>query len=80
MGIALDLKNDYLYYHALTAHTLYRIKTQYLKDVNLSKHDLESRVENMGRTPAPDGMIESPDGSVYLAAIEQDAIVCFDQL
>jgi sugar lactone lactonase YvrE len=25
-GIALDSKNDYLYYHALTGHTLYRVK------------------------------------------------------
>ncbi len=77
-GIALDLKNDYLYYHALTGHTLYRIKTQYLKDVNLSKSDLESKVENVGSTPAPDGMLESPDGSIYLTAIEQNAIVHFD--
>src|SRR5436309_13796913 len=29
-GIALDAKNGYLYYHALTGHTLYRIKTSYL--------------------------------------------------
>jgi len=28
-GIALDAKNGYLYYHALTAHTLYRIKFSY---------------------------------------------------
>ena len=32
----------------------------------------------MGQTPAPDGMLESPDGSVYLTAIEKDAIVRFD--
>jgi sugar lactone lactonase YvrE len=31
-GIALDLQNDYLYYHALTGHTLYGIKTQYFKE------------------------------------------------
>lgn len=42
-GIALDLKNDYLYYHALTGHTLYRIKGQYLRDPSLSRGDLESK-------------------------------------
>jgi sugar lactone lactonase YvrE len=79
-GIALDAKNNYLYYHALTGHTLYRIKTQYLKDTNLSKSDLESKIENMGETPAPDGMLEVPDGSIYLTALEQNAIVHFDPL
>jgi sugar lactone lactonase YvrE len=77
-GIALDLKNDFLYYHALTGHTLYRIKTQYLRDPNLSKGDLESKVEKMAETPAPDGMIEAPDGSVYLTDIEHGAIVRWD--
>ena len=77
-GIALDTKNGYLYYHALTGHTLYRIGTQYLKDANLSRSDLESRIESMGETPAPDGMLEGPDGSVYLTAIEKNAIVRFD--
>lgn len=77
-GIALDLQNDFLYYHALTGRTLYRIRTQFLKDASLSKSDLESKVEKVGETPAPDGMLEGPDGSVYLTAIEQNAIVRFD--
>ena len=74
-GIALDMKNGYLYYHALTGHTLYRIKTSYLTDESLSKGDLESKVENVGQTPAPDGMLEAPDGSVYLTNLEGSAIV-----
>jgi sugar lactone lactonase YvrE len=77
-GIALDSTNNFLYYHALTGHTLYRIKIDYLKDTRLSKSDLSAKVENMGRTPASDGMLESPDGRVYLTAIEQNAIVRFD--
>jgi sugar lactone lactonase YvrE len=74
-GIALDLKNGYLYYHALTAHTLYRIKTTFLTDEKLSKKDLESKVENVGQTPAPDGMLEAPDGSIYLTDLEHNAVV-----
>jgi sugar lactone lactonase YvrE len=74
-GIALDAKNGYLYYHALTGHTLYRIKTSYLTDKNLSKHDLESKVETVAQTPAPDGMLEAPDGSIYLTDLEDSAIV-----
>ncbi|HEY4283534.1 MAG TPA: L-dopachrome tautomerase-related protein [Chthoniobacterales bacterium] len=76
--IALDATNNYLYYHALTGHTLYRIKTDYLKDPNISRNELSSKVENMGTTSAPDGMLESPDGRIYLTAIEQNAIIRFD--
>jgi DNA-binding beta-propeller fold protein YncE len=63
-GIALDTKNGYLYYHALTGHTLYRIKTSYLIDEKLSKSDLESKVENVAQTPAPEGMLEAPGKKV----------------
>ncbi len=74
-GIALDAKSGYLYYHALTGHTLYRIKTSYLTDEKLSKSDLESKVENVAQTPAPDGMLEAPDGSIYLTDLEHSAVV-----
>jgi sugar lactone lactonase YvrE len=74
-GIALNTKNGNLYYHALTGHTLYRIKTSYLTDEKLSKSDLESKVENVAQTPAPDGMLEAPDGSVYLTDLEHNGVV-----
>ena len=77
-GIALDVKNGYLYYHALTGHTLYRIKTSYLTDENLSEKDLESKIENVGQTPASDGMLEAADGSVYLTDLEHNAVVRWD--
>jgi sugar lactone lactonase YvrE len=77
-GIALDVKNGYLYYHALTGHTLYRIKMSYLTDENLSEKDLESKIENVGQTPASDGMLEAADGSVYLTDLEHNAVVRWD--
>jgi len=77
-GIALDAKNGYLYYHALTGHTLYRIKTTFLRDERLGKRELESKVENVGQTPAPDGMLEGLNGSVYLTDLENSAIVRWD--
>jgi sugar lactone lactonase YvrE len=74
-GIALDLRTGYLYYHALTGRTLYRIKTEFLNDESLSSAELESKVENVGETGPPDGMIEAPDGSVYITSIEDSSIV-----
>jgi streptogramin lyase len=43
--------------------------------VNLSKSALESKVENVAQTPAPDGMLEAPDGSVYLTDLEHNGVV-----
>jgi sugar lactone lactonase YvrE len=74
-GIALDSGNGYLYYHALTGHTLYRVKLNDLTDENLSKTDLESRIETVAQTPAPDGMLEGPNGNIYLTDLEGGAIV-----
>jgi len=74
-GIAFDAKNGYLYYHALTSHTLYRIKTNYLIDERFSKSDLEAKVETVAQTPAPDGMLEGSNGDIYLTDIEHNAIV-----
>jgi sugar lactone lactonase YvrE len=79
-GIALDAGGGYLYYHALTGHTLYRIKTGDLTNERLSEKDLESMVENVGDTPASDGMLEAKDGSVYLTDIEGGAVVHWDPL
>jgi hypothetical protein len=46
-GIALDTKNGYLYYHALTGHTLYRIKTSYL--IRRETFQERSRIEDRDR-------------------------------
>jgi len=74
-GIALDTKNGYLYYHPLTGHTLYRIKTADLMNEKLSDDELGAKVENLGQTPLPDGMLEAANGSIYLTDIEGGAIL-----
>ncbi len=77
-GIAFDAQNDFVYYHALTGHTLYRIKAAYLRDAKMKARDLAAKIENLGPTPAPDGMLEAPDGSVYLTEIETSGIGRWD--
>ncbi len=79
-GIALDAQNGFLYYHALTSRTLYRIKTQYLTDEKLSKSDLEGKVEAVAKTGPPDGMLEASDGSVYLTNLETNGIDRWDPI
>jgi sugar lactone lactonase YvrE len=77
-GIALDTEHGYLYYHALTGRALYRIKTEDLENAQLSAAELESKVEKVVETGPTDGMLEVPDGSIYLTQIEENAIARFD--
>lgn len=69
-GIALDRKNDILYFHALTGYTLYGIPTEQL----LSRKIDESKIFRM-KTPAPDGMIIDDRGRLYMGDLEKDAVV-----
>ena len=74
-GIALNLEEGMLYYHALTGYTLYRIPVDALNNASLSREALEEKVEKLGKTPAPDGMIFDKRGNLYMADLENDAIV-----
>ena len=61
-GIALDKNREYLYYQALTGHSLYRIKTEYLLDVSLSESELGEKVELITKSGPADGIAFGPDG------------------
>ena len=72
-GIALSRDNSYLYYHALTSYQLYRIPTAVLSG-SFSPQEMETKVENSGLTPAPDGMIFDRQGNLYMADLERNAV------
>ncbi|PRY06814.1 major royal jelly protein [Pontibacter ummariensis] len=74
-GIALSPDNDSLYYHALTGYTLYRVPTDALANASLREAVVEEKVQSLGNTPAPDGMIFDERGNLYMADLERDAIV-----
>ena len=73
-GIAVDAEGEYLYYHALVARTLYRIKTSYLKDAGLKEPQLAAHVERVAETGAVDGMLMDENDDLYLTALEENAI------
>jgi sugar lactone lactonase YvrE len=73
-GIALDPEGKYLYYHALTGRTLYRIETCFLRDPKLTEDEVGRAVEPLGSTGAADGMEYGTDGRVFLTSLEDDAI------
>lgn len=74
-GIALSRDNKHLYYHAVTGYTLYRIPTAALRNAALSEAQLGQQVENLGKTPACDGLEIDANNNVYITAIEQNAVV-----
>jgi sugar lactone lactonase YvrE len=77
-GIALDHLNGYLYFHALTANMLHRIKTDDLRNRRLTKSQLSAKVEPVLETPPPDGMAMGPDGRLYLTDVEHGAVQVLD--
>ncbi|MDB6138743.1 MAG: hypothetical protein JWO94_1815 [Verrucomicrobiaceae bacterium] len=77
-GIAFDKEGGWLYFHPLAGVSLYRIKTKWLRDESLSDDQLAAKVETLGSTPKPDGMLEGKNGTVYLTAVEKDGIARFD--
>ena len=77
-GIALSKDGEYLYYHPLTGKTLYRIRTELLRDLSESSEALGEGVEEVGETVVCDGMMIDDAGKVYHTALERNAITRFD--
>ncbi|MBC7771198.1 MAG: hypothetical protein H7210_01755 [Pyrinomonadaceae bacterium] len=81
-GIALDRKNGYLYYQALTGKRMFRISTKVLLDAlpgrtltGEQKNTISGAVEDMGETVMTDGIIFDDAGNLYFSALEQNGIV-----
>lgn len=69
-GIAL--KNDTLYYHALSGYTLYKVPTDSLRTG--TEKGITASVQKVVKTGAPDGMIFDSKGNLYLANLENQTI------
>ena len=73
-GIALSPDGNYLYYIALTAHTLYRIETINLLDKQLSDEQIAATVDKVMTIPATDGMLFDNKGNLWLGGLEDNSI------
>ncbi len=76
-GIALSHDKNYLYYQALTGRSLYRIRTCFLQDENISAANLEKKVEFVAKTGAADGLEFDANGNLYISSLERNAICLF---
>ncbi len=74
-SIALDRTGEWLYFAAVTARHLYRVRTRDINDESLSPGELAKRVEPYGRKTMSDGISTDNQGNVYLTDLEHSAIV-----
>jgi sugar lactone lactonase YvrE len=74
-SIALDRKGEWLYFAAVTATKMYRIKTADLDDTSLTPEALATRVEVYGDKTLSDGISTDDAGTLYLTDPEHNAIV-----
>jgi hypothetical protein len=76
-SLALTTDGGWLYWRSPTARTLYRINTEFLRDVSLDKHQLSEKVEKVDvkYLPPSDGMIIGPDGTLYIGSMEMHAVL-----
>ena len=70
-GIALSPDGEYLYYQALTAKTLYRVKTSALRD---NPQNAGSAVETVTKTFPTDGLWMDKKGILYLSNLNENAV------
>lgn len=71
-GIAIA--GDYLYYHAVTGKTMYRIKLDLLRDPKQTPEALAAGVEKVADTGIHDGIEGDASGNVYLTQLEDNSI------
>ncbi|MBL4560889.1 MAG: SMP-30/gluconolactonase/LRE family protein [Labilibaculum sp.] len=73
-GIALSPDRNYLYYTALTGHTLYKIPTTNLLNEQLSNKQIVDKVQKVMAIPATDGMLFDKKGNLWLGGLENNSI------
>ncbi len=74
-SIALDRRGEWLYFGAVTAQQLYRVRAEDLRDEGLSEVELGERVEAFGAKTMSDGITTDLADGVYLSDPEHSAVL-----
>jgi sugar lactone lactonase YvrE len=73
-SLALSPDGAYVYYKAVTARSLYRIKTSVLRDATASPQAVSAAVEKVATIFPTDGFWMDSKGRLYLTALEQNGV------
>jgi sugar lactone lactonase YvrE len=77
-GLALTPDGKWLYFKPLTDNKLYRLRTEFLQDEDLTSGELAQWVEDLGTFCTSDGMIFGADKNLYLGDLQRSSIVKVD--
>jgi len=78
-GIAIDYKNEWLYYGAVNHGDLFRINLADVLDSTLADRQLQSEVERYSKKPLSDGLSTDVDGNVYITDVEHGSVFVVGQ-
>lgn len=78
-GVALSPDGAWLYYATMSHDTLYRVRTEHLRDGSLGDDALGAKVERVGPKPLSDGIELGADGSVLITDVENGGVARLDQ-
>jgi sugar lactone lactonase YvrE len=73
-GIALSPVDHKIYYHALSGYRLYRVPVEELEVDLKDETNLVKKIEKLGVTPSPDGMIFDQKGNLFMGDLERNAV------
>ncbi len=73
-SIALSPDGDFLYYKAVTSETLYRIKTDLLRDESAAPDRISSAVEKVAKIFPTDGFWMDGKSNLYLSDVTHNAV------
>jgi sugar lactone lactonase YvrE len=74
-GIAIDRRDEWVYYGAMAHDTMYRVKAADLLDESLSSGALAARVQAVGAKPLNDGLSTDNDGNLLITDVEHGAVI-----
>lgn len=72
--ITIDSRSEWVYYGAMTGHSLWRVRVDDLTNTSLSPEQLAARVERHGDKPASAGITIDEAGNVYVTDVGARAI------
>lgn len=78
-SIALDRRGEWLYFAAVTARHLYRVRASDLVEASLPAETLAARVETLSEKTMSDGITMDLADNVYISDPEHDAVLTLDR-
>ena len=74
-GVAIDAKNEWLYFAAMNNSGLFRVGIEHLVDAVLPASELQQKVERYSDKPLSDGLGTDLDGNIYVTDVEHNAVM-----